>query len=455
MIWLLGILMLFFTQRGASFEENTMVRLHQEVVRHAALPDCWICSFFPSHGRLGLPSWPVPLELSDWYNKSIDAIEVGLSDVPPFTLRGPQRPAAICFNKTISHKPLLGVWANCSLTFYWDGMTWMLEGASVPFLNHSHNSTKYTLYTLFLQHPARSRAPKPLIINALHALQHPTPLRLDSGFWWFCGLKALKVLPPDWEGTCTIGWLWPGGMHPRAVSEINYSSRSIHRSPRSLSKPWKWSVGTLLGRAFLPSVGVAENYKDIYLLADFVYNTSVALETLENITADVQTRLQNEIISVKNMVLQHRLALDMVLLQQGGICAYINETCCIFHDEQQGLILDHDNLSALIRKHQSDRTRTYTALNAENWENWDWSKLTSWLPDFSTLKSTILGIVLLIGVALFIGILTKLIAMATALCPSIPRTRTRSRSLQRESLNSAILLLSEFKKGGVLVDRQT
>ena len=326
----------------------------------------------------------------------------------------------------------------------------MLEGDPVPFLAHNPNSTQFTLFTLFLQYPDSFRGPKPLIVDTLTLLQAQKPLRLESGFWWFCGLRAFKVLPVGWEGICTIGFLWPGGMHPREVSAIRYSSRSTHRSLRSLSKPWKWSIGTLLGRAFLPSLGVAQNYKDIHMLADFVYNTSVALDTLENVTSDIQTRLQNEILSVKNMVLQHRLALDMVLMQQGGLCAYLNETCCVFHDEQKGLVLDHKDLAALVQKHQLDRTRTYDAFNAENWENWDWSKLMSWLPDFSTFKNIIIGIVLLVVTALLIGILARILSVTSSLCPSCRRRPWRPVPPPVvDGLNSAILLLSEFKKGGV------
>ena len=53
------------------------------------------------------------------------------------------------------------------------------------------------------------------------------------------------------------------------------------------------------------------------------------------------------------MVLQNCLALDMVLLQLGVLCAYINKpVCCLYHDESQGLILDHDDLAKLVRKNQ-------------------------------------------------------------------------------------------------------
>ena len=120
-------------------------------------------------------------------------------------------------------------------------------------------------------------------------------------------------------------------MHPQPLSAIQYSSRTTHRPARALSKWWKWSLGTLTGCTLLPSLGIAQNYRDIYMLADFVYNTSMAVESLENITNHIQTLLQSEIVSVKNMVLQLRLALDVMLLQHGGLYACINKTCCMMN----------------------------------------------------------------------------------------------------------------------------
>ena len=79
-----------------------------------------------------------------------------------------------------------------------------------------------------------------------------------------------------------------------------------------------------MGRSLFPAVQVTESYKDIPTLAEFVYNTSGAIDLLENVTMEIQTKLKAEVVSLKNMVLQKRLATCRMLLHHGGLCAYIN-----------------------------------------------------------------------------------------------------------------------------------
>ena len=75
------------------------------------------------------------------------------------------------------------------------------------------------------------------------------------------------------------------------------------------------------------------------MLADFINNTSVAVDVLDNITIDIQVRLQSEIVSVKNIMMPHRV-----------------------------LKPDHDKLDDLVQENRNDRDHVFEELNKENWD---------------------------------------------------------------------------------------
>ncbi|KAJ7345257.1 hypothetical protein JRQ81_001207 [Phrynocephalus forsythii] len=153
---------------------------------------------------------------------------------------------------------------------------------------------------------------------------------------------------------------------------------------------------------------------------------------------DIQAKLQAEIVSIKNMVLQHRLAIDKMLLHHGGLCAYINQPCCMYHDASKGLVLDHDELANLVRKNGNDRDTTYDELNSGSWD-WDW--LTSWMPDFSALRYIVVGIVALIILGIIVGIISRILPFCLTLCTP---TRPSAAVPRRADLNSALFFLSEL-----------
>ncbi|NXC23333.1 ERVV2 protein, partial [Corythaeola cristata] len=70
----------------------------------------------------------------------------------------------------------------------------------------------------------------------------------------------------------------------------------------------------------IPSLGVNE-------LEKAIINISATIETIENRTRDAILETQTEVTSLSKVVLQNRMASDLLLASQGGVCTIINENC--------------------------------------------------------------------------------------------------------------------------------
>ncbi|NXM25553.1 ERVV1 protein, partial [Oxyruncus cristatus] len=51
-----------------------------------------------------------------------------------------------------------------------------------------------------------------------------------------------------------------------------------------------------------------------------VVNILATIEQIENQTLDAITALQEEVMSLSHIVLQNRMALDLLLASEGGVC---------------------------------------------------------------------------------------------------------------------------------------
>ncbi|NXM91922.1 ERVV2 protein, partial [Oenanthe oenanthe] len=60
-----------------------------------------------------------------------------------------------------------------------------------------------------------------------------------------------------------------------------------------------------------------------------IVNISAEMEIISN-TTDAIGRLQTEVNSLKEVILQNQFILDMITAQMGGVCTLVNNSCCTY-----------------------------------------------------------------------------------------------------------------------------
>lgn len=150
-----------------------------------------------------------------------------------------------------------------------------------------------------------------------------------QGLFFLCGGAAYKELPTNWKGVCTIGYILP-----KARILQNVTSHHINKGNRNMNKRRvKISVGHdpteeeggyianilveqpewyhRMGRALHPMGTVVS-------LEYAIKNISRVVEGAFNATYDALEEIQEEVSSLKGIVLQNRMVLDQLLASQGG-----------------------------------------------------------------------------------------------------------------------------------------
>lgn len=137
-------------------------------------------------------------------------------------------------------------------------------------------------------------------------------------------------------------------------------------------------------RWLIPSLGGSD-------LQKAMVNISAELERIEDSTTDAVKALQVEVSSLSKVVLQNRMALDLLTAKEGGVCTVINQSCCTYIDQFRRIETDLEEIwrhtHLLHEVSRDDTSLGFTEL---------WEKLTSWLPSLTRLKQLFTtGLVLL------------------------------------------------------------
>lgn len=154
-----------------------------------------------------------------------------------------------------------------------------------------------------------------------------------------------------------------------------------------------FTVGDIAAGVGTGATALAETYQ-FRQLQQAMHTDLMALE--ESVLA-----LEKSLTSLSEVVLQNRRGLDILFLQEGGLCAALKEECC-FYADHTGLV--RDNMGKL-RERLKQRQHLF-----ESGQTW-YEKWFNGSPWFTTLISTLLGPIFIILLILLFGpcILNRLV----------------------------------------------
>uniref|UniRef100_A0A8D0KRU1 Uncharacterized protein n=1 Tax=Strix occidentalis caurina TaxID=311401 RepID=A0A8D0KRU1_STROC len=338
-----------------AWNQNFFVGLLHGMAQGNNLSDCWVCTELPKSGQFpfsGIPKFNIPrfTNMTGW-----------VGGPTPHDLTG--------FLGTKK-----GAYQTCNNTY-------------------PRGSIRMTSYTGWGKFPGKCH-------DTAEWKHGPSEKRcsLPPGWWYLCANgKARKCLPQNWWGECTTGILLPISYPTRNLQGVSGTLWYQVKQKREVENPLviRGTGFHSFVRWLIPMLGVSE-------LEKAIVNISATVEILANATADAIVNLQKEINSLAEVTIQNRMALDLLMAKEGGVCTVINQSCCAFVNREAQIetdvhrIWEASKLFHLIA--QDDTSWGFTNL---------WEKLTSWLPNFAWLKQLFVLVVTLLILGLLTCILIK------------------------------------------------
>ncbi|XP_060549331.1 endogenous retrovirus group 3 member 1 Env polyprotein-like [Pantherophis guttatus] len=312
---------------------NTFQTLVETIAEVLNVTNCYICG-----GTNMGEQWPwLP---SEW-NMSI-----------PFNLTA--------FNVTSPLKPPYSRWPLKSALV----AEWCLqrENNSSPSLGHTVCQSTLRLNATGSQvWPANAMPPNashwiPLWNQSLN-YGFPDPRIAPAGLYWICGKTAYSVLDPYWSGSCTLGTIRPSFfMLPLdsgqflAHTVYNRKKRSLYEIGYDVSQikigNWKddeWPPERII-HYYDPASWAADGtygYRTPIYMLNRIIRLQAVLELITNETARAFRQIGKTQRQLRNAVFQNRLALDYLLLAEGGVCGKFNlSNCCLEIDDSHKVLTE-------------------------------------------------------------------------------------------------------------------
>uniref|UniRef100_A0A669BSM8 Reverse transcriptase RNase H-like domain-containing protein n=1 Tax=Oreochromis niloticus TaxID=8128 RepID=A0A669BSM8_ORENI len=189
--------------------------------------------------------------------------------------------------------------------------------------------------------------------------------------YWLCGQRAYFILPPGWTGTCAPIFI---SDHTFRMSAVNISQTTRRRRDVSAVEPHDpiygsdvpegfklWTTGQKVLHSLFPWVGTGKNILRIETL-DYRFGLFL------NASCKINNQQNEEIDALRITVMQHRVALDMILAEKGGLCILFNNTCCTYIPDN----VHSSNMTDALRtlKQLRDAQQQDYVTNTEDWLTW-------------------------------------------------------------------------------------
>ncbi|CAI5644579.1 unnamed protein product [Oreochromis niloticus] len=188
---------------------------------------------------------------------------------------------------------------------------------------------------------------------------------------WLCGQRAYFILPPGWTGTCAPIFI---SDHTFRMSAVNSCQTTRRRRDVSAVQPHDpiygsdvpeefklWTTGQKVLHSLFPWVGTGKNMLKIETL-DYRFGLFL------NASCKINDEQNQEIDALRIAVMQHRVALDMILAEKGGLCILFNNTCCTYIPDN----VHSSNMTDALRtlKQLRDAQQQDYVTNTEDWLTW-------------------------------------------------------------------------------------
>nr|KAF6480817.1 hypothetical protein HJG59_010626 [Molossus molossus] len=218
--------------------------------------------------------------------------------------------------------------------------------------------------------------------NCSNYIEYNISMCPNRGAVFVCGGNlAYSALPQNWTGICVLATLLPdidviSGDDPVPIPGLDYL---VGRSKRAISFiPLLVGLG-VSGALATGMAGVGMS------LHTYTKLSNQLIDDVQALSSTIQD-LQDQLDSLAEVVLQNRRGLDLLTLEQGGICLALQEKCC-FYANKSGIVRDK------IKQLQDDLVKR----RKELFDNPLWSGLNGVLPYLLPLLGPLLGLLLLLS----------------------------------------------------------
>nr|P06752.1 RecName: Full=Envelope glycoprotein; AltName: Full=Env polyprotein; Contains: RecName: Full=Surface protein; Short=SU; AltName: Full=Glycoprotein 70; Short=gp70; Contains: RecName: Full=Transmembrane protein; Short=TM; AltName: Full=Envelope protein p15E; Contains: RecName: Full=R-peptide; AltName: Full=p2E; Flags: Precursor [Feline leukemia virus strain C/Sarma]AAA43049.1 envelope protein precursor [Feline leukemia virus] len=227
-------------------------------------------------------------------------------------------------------------------------------------------------------------------------------LAAPNGTYWACntGLTpCISMAVLNWTSDfCVLIELWPRVTY----HQPEYIYTHFDKAVRFRREPISLTVALMLGGLTVGGIaaGVGTGTKALLETAQF-RQLQIAMHTDIQALEESISALEKSLTSLSEVVLQNRRGLDILFLQEGGLCAALKEECC-FYADHTGLVRDN---MAKLRERLKQRQQLFDS--QQGWFE-GWFNKSPW---FTTLISSIMGPLLILLLILLLGpcILNRLV----------------------------------------------